>query len=451
MHWLADEELELELSDGKPYEPSGGARELFRCRAKEILIEGPANTGKTRAVLEKAHIAAEKYPGARILFVRATRTSMTQSVLVTYEEKVLPVGHPAKSGARRSHRESYHYPNGSEVVCGGLDNADRLMSTEYDLICLFEATEAVEDDVEKLTTRLRNKVMPYQQLICDCNPAGPLHWLNLRAGRGRMVRILSRHEDNPTVDADYLERLRSLSGALRSRLYEGRWVAADGLVYENFTRERNVGRISVPPARVLIGVDDGYTEPFCALRIELDPDNRAYIAAEVYQTKMVEPEKVAAIRSLIRGTDPDPIIVYDSAAASLGAALVQAGLDAVPCEKGPDSIINGCHKVRQRFELDGTGQPRLIVDPGCVNFLKEIDTYEWSKRQDGSQKDKPIDQFNHAMDAARYAIAYIDSGIDPIVAGVHSGEPVVTARESARGFYDRMREADEDFGFADDV
>ena len=415
MEWLSDD-IEI-TDDSRPYKPYGGSRELFRCREPLVLIEGPAGTGKTRGVLEKAHVAASKYPGCRIVICRATRVSMTHSVLVTFEKKVVPVGHPILKGAHRPNRDSYIYPNGSEIVTGGLDNADRLLSTEYDMACVFEATECRKEDVEKLTTRLRNNVMPYQQLICDCNPSGPSHWLNIMAGTVKMVRILSRHRDNPSVSNAYLQKLSSLYGAMRARFFEGRWVQSDGLVYDNFDLDMNVVKKEYDwePTRVVAGVDEGYTNPFCCLRIEMDCDSRMHVAAERYQTGLLMSEMVDAVQDLVMHRDahdqaPEAdLIVYDSAAPRLGASLKKAGLPARACKKGPDSIVDGCHLVRQRLAVQGDRLPRLTIDPSCTNLLNELDTYEWSKRTDGSTKDKPVDQFNHACDALRYLVMAIDS------------------------------------------
>ena len=90
------------------YGPRGAAAELFRNKAPEVLIEGPAGTGKTRAVLEYVNWLCESYPGIRVLLFRKTRTSMSESVLVTWEEKVLWDGHPARTGdAQRNTRQHY--------------------------------------------------------------------------------------------------------------------------------------------------------------------------------------------------------------------------------------------------------------------------------------------------------------------------------------------------------
>ena len=80
-------------------------------------MSGPAGTGKSRALLEKIHWAATKYDGARILLVRKTRTSLTTSTLITYENLVLPPGHAQVT------YQGAEYPNGSVIVFGGLDKA----------------------------------------------------------------------------------------------------------------------------------------------------------------------------------------------------------------------------------------------------------------------------------------------------------------------------------------
>ncbi|MGC8552986.1 MAG: hypothetical protein ACP5O7_08995, partial [Phycisphaerae bacterium] len=134
-------------------------------------------------------------------------------------------------------------------VCRSLDHRvrtiNRIMSSEYDLILACEATELSLEDWEKLLSRLRNGIMPYQQAIAECNPSYPDHWLNLRASSALMHRLLSRHEDNPAYydlktkswtpeGLRYIATLGRLSGVRRRRLLEGAWAAPEGLVYETF-------------------------------------------------------------------------------------------------------------------------------------------------------------------------------------------------------------------------
>ena len=120
------------------YQPHGGALELLYSHEAELLIEGPSGTGKSRACLEKLHLCATKYSGMRGAVIRKTRESLSQSILVTYEKKVLPSNSPV-----RFHYEDqeYRYPNGSVIAVAGMDKESRIMSSDYDLIFVAEATE----------------------------------------------------------------------------------------------------------------------------------------------------------------------------------------------------------------------------------------------------------------------------------------------------------------------
>lgn len=146
--------------------PYGANREIFRCRDCEALLAGPAGTGKSRAALEKLHLCALKYPGMRGLMVRKTRASLTQTGLVTFQEKVL---HELDNVEWRTQEQEFRYSNGSRIVVAGLDKPSKVMSSEYDIAYVQEATELTENDWESITTRLRNGMVPYQQIMADCN------------------------------------------------------------------------------------------------------------------------------------------------------------------------------------------------------------------------------------------------------------------------------------------
>ena len=386
------------------YTPYGGAAAMWKFKDAEILYPGPAGTGKTRAVLEKANLVAMKYEKARILICRKTRASMTQSVLVTFEDKVLPGGSAVIGGARRSHRESYKYPNGSEVVVGGLDNADRIMSTEYDMVCLFEATEATADDWEKLQTRLRNGKVPYQQGIADCNPSYPRHWLKRRADDGKMTHILSKHEDNPTVTESYLDTLKKLTGHRRARLFEGKWAAAEGQVYPNWDSEVHVKPVDRENyKRAILSIDEGYTNP-CSMHVYLcDSDDRVYVAEEWVKREQLERQVVKQVKRF-RDKYNLEVVIVDPSAAKLIQALREEGISV---DGANNDVFGGIQECQNRLDVPADGQPRLTVDPSCENFIDEIESYCWKENRQGDKEDKPVKVNDHSMDEFRYAMMYL--------------------------------------------
>jgi len=237
------------------FEAHGASADLILSTEREVLYEGPANTGKSRTVLEKCRMLMEdpEIRGLRMLWVRKTRKSLTQSVLVTWEQHVIPHDHPCKVGtAQRENRDRYYYePTECEIVLGGMDNPDRVMSTEYDIIVYFEATEGQLDEWEKLLTRSRNKRFQigqfsdgrprfFRQLIADCNPGARNHWLNQRALGGKMRRIKARHSDNPIFDEDDQAALDALTGARRARLRDGLWVSSEGQIWEAWDERKHM-------------------------------------------------------------------------------------------------------------------------------------------------------------------------------------------------------------------
>ena len=255
--------------------PIGAIRDSWVCK-KNFVIYGAAGTGKTFASLYRLVHYGTKYKGSRILLARKTRSSMTQTVLATWENDVLKPGHPSLlGGGDKQNRASYILPGGTEVVIGGLDNLDRIMSANYDYIYVPEALEITTDDYQKLNTRLRNARMPFQQMVMDCNPGPPSHWIKRYMDENRLLGFKSVHKDNPALwdsrlqvwtkrGEDYLGRLRGvLTGVQYKRLFEGEWATAEGLVYPELVERAVVtptpAVVPVPAIRVVGAIDWGFS------------------------------------------------------------------------------------------------------------------------------------------------------------------------------------------------
>jgi len=396
---------------------AGAARQLFRCVAPEVILAGPAGTGKSRACLERLHKLALDYPGMRGLMVRRTRKALTQSAMVTFREKVL---HPLDNVVFRATDQEYRYGNGSVIVVAGLDDPAKVMSAEYDLIYVMEATEVTEHAWETLTARLRNGVVPFQQIIGDCNPDAPTHWLKRRADRGATVMLESRHEDNPSVTAQYLAVLDSLTGVRYLRLRKGIWAAAEGLVYDDWnTAVHLTDRFDIPPSwRKLRVIDFGYTNPFVCQWWALDGDSRMYLYRELYMTQRTVDEHATQILALSKGeTYIATVADHD---AEDRATLAKRGIVTIPAYK---AVSRGIQAVQGRLRPAGDGRPRLFFlrdslierderlsemkKPCCT--AEEFDGYVWPKGQDGrALKEEPVKEDDHGMDACRYAVASRD-------------------------------------------
>lgn len=411
------------------YEPRGAARELFLCRAPEVLLVGAAGTGKSRGLCEKILALANKYPGSRHLLCRKTRASMTESILVTLEKKVIPPGHPILEGPERSHRHSYKLPNGSELIIGGLDKPEATFSSEYDTIALFEAIEATENDWELLHRALRNNKMGYHQAIADTNPGTPTHWLNQRANDGKMVRLLSQHEDNPelwdgqkwtSAGEQYIGILDRLSGHRRQRLRFGKWCTAEGAVYDDFDADVHlIDPFPVPKDwRRIRSIDFGFTNPFVCQWWAVDPDGRMYLYRELYHSRRLVEDHARQILALSWGENISATVSDHDAEDR--ATLARHGIFTYPAQK---AVSLGIEAVSARLKKAGDGKPRLFLmkdclverDPYLVEAKKplctaqEIEAYSWPTAVDGKPvKEEPVKVDDHGMDSLRYSVMHVD-------------------------------------------
>lgn len=425
------------------YEPRGAARRLLSTRDDEVLLSGAAGTGKTMGALMKMHLVAMKYERMRGLIVRKTAASLGSTTLDIWRKAVIApseaIGEVVYYGGSNAEPPQYRYlRNGSIVAIGGMDKPSKIMSSEYDLIFVDEATELLVQDWEALTTRARNGRLPYQQVYGACNPDAEHHWLKQRSNTGQTKLMESRHEDNPRYfnrdgsateeGRAYIARLDKLTGVRYWRLRKGLWVAAEGLVYEAF--DPVVHCIDWPPKGFrdwprYWAVDFGYTNPFVLQCWAEDPDGRLYLYREIYMTHRLVEDHARQILSIVAPggvwNEPRPhMIICDHDAEDRATLERHLGMGTTPAHK---TVSDGIQAVQVRLKAAGDGKPRFYYvrqalverDAGLAerglptSTLEEFTSYVWRQGLDGKPvPDEPLKKDDHGMDAARYMVAQKD-------------------------------------------
>lgn len=437
---------------------------------REQSFEGPAGTGKSVGIGFFLDTVARQFPKARILVIRKTRVSLSQSWMVTFEEKVLRENDPIRMGATRAHRTSYLYPNGTELVMGGMDNETRTFSTEYDIIYCNEATEFTEEEVESLHRALRNGKLPFQCMILDCNPDSEFHWLNQRCDQGPTVRRVTRLWHNPAYylpdgwsedGASYRSGLMSgLSGVRYKRLVEGIWSTAEGTIIP-IDRATHVleGTVAFPQykrprlevkgwekpieVRFFYGAyDHGFRNPGTFQVWAVDDQKRAYLVHEVYAQRKDEDwwaeqivqadEKYMLHRVICDSASPEKIQKFNrvirEARDRLGRENAAVARPAGKSQKGGKTWLEiQAMLMRRRFELDSSGASRAYVfanalvaddDPDLRNkpkgLIQEAAGWTYEKYDSAKHRGQPKevgdpDKPNHSIDAASYGFEWLET------------------------------------------
>lgn len=435
------------------YQAYGAASSLWSSKAPEIIISGPYETGKTLACLHKLNALLVKYPGSRALMVRKTYKSLVHSVVVTYEQKVL--AYPPddsrcpirKFGGSRP--EFYDYPNGSRLILGGMDSQHkgRTLSSEYDFIYVNQAEELLEDDWQALTRASTGRAgnAPYTQIMGDCNPDIPDHWIQTRE---RLVLLESRHEDNPMLFDQKtgklteqgnrtMETLDAMTGVRKKRGRYGLWVGRVGQVYEFDPAIHLIDIADCPEfVRRYRSIDYGFTNPFVCQWWGEDSDGRLYLYREIYMSGRTVDEHLPTINKHSKGERFEGAAICDHDAedrATLERGIRDPVTDVVlspgiSTKAADKRVLLGIQKVQERLKVQADGKPRLYIVADCT---VEIDQTLKEKRRPTSTQaefagyvypetkaakaadERPIKTDDHGMDDIRYMVMELDGGSGP--------------------------------------
>jgi hypothetical protein len=449
------------------YEPRGGCKELFHSRAGEVLVSGPAGTGKSRACLEKILMVCLRTPHVRALIVRKTLSSLGSTALVTWRnfvaKEALETGDVVYYGGSAQEAPQYRFKNGSTITIGGMDRPTRIMSSEYDIIYVQEATELNLEDIDMLNTRLRNWKISFQQLLMDCNPADPHHWLKRRCNEKKTILIESRHEDNPrlfNVDgtltefgASYIARLDALTGVRYKRLRLGLWVSAEGQIFEDYdpavhvlqwTLDEDGNRLPLPDEweRVWV-IDFGIRNPFVCQWWAIDGDGNGYMYREIYLTGKLVEDHARMILDQVTTDHVETLIGFDGPIERITRVWTEPRPTAIVCDHDAEGratlqrhlgmgtqpaikmVLEGLDLTMKRFRIDPvTGEPALFFmedalchppDKELINALKpwctiqEFAGYVWKLPKDGKADDQePVKENDHGCDCTRYFTMHKD-------------------------------------------
>lgn len=324
---------------------------------------------------------------------------------------------------------AFYYDNGSTVYSGGMMNDDQRESVRsiggeggLDGAWFEEANAFTRQDFEEITARIRHTAAPWQQIILTTNPDAQTHWIykDLIQGGGASC-YYSGAKDNPNNPPAYFEALKKLSGVMRDRLVLGRWVQAEGAVYDEFDPAIHVIDHDQCPkfVRRFRIIDFGYTNPFVCQWWGVDHDGRMYLYREIYKTRQLVEDLAPRIIRLSDGEYIEATVADHDAEDR--ATLDRHGIATVAAIK---DVTSGIQLVQARLKIQFDGKPRLFIVRGAlvevdqllesakkpVCTQDEFPAYSWPKAQDGKAiKESPIKVDDHGMDATRYGVVYADT------------------------------------------
>lgn len=390
---------------------------LFTDKSRYFVVTGGRGSGKSFGVnVFLLNLTYES--GHKVLFTRFTLTSAAASIIPEFIEKIELMG--VENDFRITKDEIINLTTGSSIMFKGIRTSSGNQTAALKSLSgvttfvLDEAEELVDEDTfSKIDFSIRSNTKS-NRVVLILNPTTKEHWIyqrffmypNVKAGtngsKGDVTYIHTTFEDNKdNLSKSYLEQLYDLKRRdivkFEHQILGGWLNKAEGTIITNW----KVGHF-VQTELMCYGQDFGFSTDITSLvKVAVDKDTRSVYVKQIYGKTNLSTSDIAYRNKTECGTD---LIICDSAEPRLISELKNMGLNIRPTIKKKGSILSGI-ALMQDYQI--------IVDRESNGIIREINNYVWHERNQ-----RPVDKFNHYIDAIRYSLMYL-------LQGVNSGKYVI--------------------------
>jgi phage terminase large subunit len=342
-----------------------------------------------------------------ILFTRYTLVSAHISIIPEFIEKIELM--EMQSNFVITKDEIINTVTGSKIIFKGIKTSSGTQTANLKSLqgvttwVLDEAEELTDEDTfDKIDLSIRHKIKQ-NRVILILNPTTKEHFIYNRFFESKGIQEGSTLTKNDTtyIHTTYLDNIENLSKSFLDQIEQikshrpekfkhqimGGWLdKAEGVIFTNWS----IGEF-INTGTNVFGQDYGFSnDPSTLVETSIDRANRKiYIKLHLYQTGLTTSD-LYEINKRVAG---DSLTIADSAEPRLINELRAKGLNILEAVKGQGSVTHGI-SILQDYDL--------IIDPESIELHKELNNYSWLEKKSKT----PIDNFNHAIDAIRYAVTY---------------------------------------------
>ncbi len=362
------------------------------------IYYGGGGSGKSYGAVQKIILKA-LFNKRKVLVIRKVGNTLRHSIYAVFKSILNKTGIGYKENKTDMTLSLF---NGSVFLFKGLDDSEKIKSiADITDVVIEEASELTEDDFTQLDIRLRPLNEKYPQIFLMFNPVSKVNWVYTHWFLNTVEKakiIQTSYKDNKFLNDDYrqmLEDLKNTNPAYYKIYCLGEFATLDKLVFPIIHKQLiNSGQIKSLP--VFVGMDFGYiNDPSAIVWGRYDKTNKIiYIMGEYFKKGMLNDEIAEKLKVLGLGKE---VIVADSAEQKSITEIRRSGILRIkPAAKGPDSVMHGISWLLQN---------KIVVDERCLGIIEEFENYTWQKdKRTNEYINKPIDAFNHGIDALRYGL-----------------------------------------------
>ena len=349
------------------------------------IVQGGTSAGKTYGILPILIDRAAKTPNTEISVVSESIPHLRRGALRDFLKIMKSINRYVDDRYNKTLLK-YEFANGSFIEFFSADDSSKLRGGRRSILYINECNSVSFESFNELSIRTKDEV------FLDYNPTAEFWVQTELEGQEDAEKIILTYKDNEALDKGIIDQIEKNIKKAETSNYWKNWVRVyvdgemgqlEGVVFSNW---KPIDTIPKEARLIGIGVDFGYTNDPTSI-IEVYKMNETRILNEVtYQTGLLNSD-IAKIL-------PRDVPVYaDSAEPKSIADIQRYGITIKGVTKGRDSINYG---------IDVMQGENYLVTSQSTNLIKELRSYCWDTDKTGKRLNKPIDNFNHAIDAVRY-------------------------------------------------
>jgi len=364
-------------------------KKLYKLNKRIKVIRGGTSAGKTFGIIPILIDKAIKNPNLEISIVSESIPHLRRGALKDFLKIMMMLNRYRDAQFNKSTLK-YNFTNGSYIEFFSTDMPDKLRGARRTDLYINECNNIPFDAYQQLMVRTSD------QIWLDYNPTSSF-WVDREVLNGEDIDFITlTYKDNEALPDTIVKEIESAKEKAKKSTYWKNWWKVYGL-----GQLGSLEGVCIPDwketqlpieARILCyGMDFGYSNDPTSV-VAMYKYNDSYIFDEIIYKKGLLNRDIS---NLLKTYDVDDIIYADSAEPKSIAELNHYGHIVYPVKKGRDSINYGLNLINQN---------KIFITSRSKNLINELRNYVWMSDKQGNVLNKPIDAYNHAIDALRYAI-----------------------------------------------
>jgi phage terminase large subunit len=354
------------------------------------VVRGGTSASKTFTIIPFLIDYAVKNPNKEISIVSETIPHLRRGAIRDFLKIMDMIGMYNDNNWNKSSL-TYKFSNGSYIEFFSADQPNKLRGARRDVLFINECNNVDWESYYQLAIRTRDFI------YLDYNPVAEF-WVDKELiGHEDTDFIVLTYKDNEALEQSIIKEIESAREKAKTSSYWENWWKVYGLGQIGnlegviFKEWKQLYKIPLDAKLVGRGMDFGYTNDPTTITDIYQWNNEYIFDERIYRTGLTNPEIWREFKSL--NIDNSIYTIADSAEPKSIQELSSLGMKIIGATKGPDSIMYGIQRMQEN---------NFYVTSNSLNIIKELRAYTWAVDREGNKLNKPIDNFNHAIDGIRY-------------------------------------------------